>query len=501
MRKFTVVRSNRHTPASRSNPDTAHPMKRIFVCLTFVFCISVLRAQDKPAEGNRQSALVVHEWGTFTSLQDEKGNAIPGINTDDEPVPPFVHRLGNNLIAPQRTNFPGQQIFTMDYKIPGVVQPDPDVLVRLETPVIYFYPPAGWEAQAVDVHVAYPGGWLSEFYPNAVSKAPGFLQGGPGKLVGHLSGDATGELSWTGLVVGGDGGTTPSTESKVWLAPRAVKATPVVAANGEREKFLFYRGVGNVEPALRVARNGTGGLEVRDNECQQVSNIREAQRIHAAWLVDVRADGACAFKALGAVEPAQGVRATMPGGFDAREYSAENMAALRGEMHTALVGGGLFADEAEAMLNTWEVSYFKSPGLRFFYLCPRTQIDAALPLQISVAATISRVMIGRVEIVTPGQRALLKEISSGPGAEKQNRDYTSLGRFRNALVLDEQKHSPTAALNDFIGRNGLGAYDAAPPRRALAGTYGMAALVASALMVALRFGVKAGRRLLPQRRA
>jgi hypothetical protein len=34
--------------------------------------------------------LKVHEWGTFTSLQDERGTAIGGINTDDEPVPLFV---------------------------------------------------------------------------------------------------------------------------------------------------------------------------------------------------------------------------------------------------------------------------------------------------------------------------------------------------------------------------------------------------------------------------
>src|SRR5688572_8919158 len=37
--------------------------------------------------------LVVHEWGTFTSFQDARGEAIPGINVDDEPVPGFVHRL------------------------------------------------------------------------------------------------------------------------------------------------------------------------------------------------------------------------------------------------------------------------------------------------------------------------------------------------------------------------------------------------------------------------
>ena len=39
--------------------------------------------------------MVVHEWGTFTSFQDEQGQTIPGINVDDEPVPLFVHRLGD----------------------------------------------------------------------------------------------------------------------------------------------------------------------------------------------------------------------------------------------------------------------------------------------------------------------------------------------------------------------------------------------------------------------
>src|SRR5204863_2540425 len=45
-----------------------------------------LQAQPTP------EPLIVHEWGTFTSLQNEASQAIGGINTDDEPVPRFVHR-------------------------------------------------------------------------------------------------------------------------------------------------------------------------------------------------------------------------------------------------------------------------------------------------------------------------------------------------------------------------------------------------------------------------
>ena len=38
-------------------------------------------------------SLVVHEWGTFTALHAEDGSPIPGVNSDDEPVPDFVHRV------------------------------------------------------------------------------------------------------------------------------------------------------------------------------------------------------------------------------------------------------------------------------------------------------------------------------------------------------------------------------------------------------------------------
>ena len=49
--------------------------------------------------------LEVHEWGTFTSFQDERGATIAGINVDDEPVPKFVHRLGDVPIF-TRTSLP-----------------------------------------------------------------------------------------------------------------------------------------------------------------------------------------------------------------------------------------------------------------------------------------------------------------------------------------------------------------------------------------------------------
>ena len=39
------------------------------------------------------------------------------------------------------------------------------------------------------------------------------------------------------------------------------------------------------------------------------------------------------------------------------------------------------------------------------------------------------------------------------------RAYLDLGRFRNALLLDELKHHPTAGLKEFVNEFGLNGYD------------------------------------------
>lgn len=51
------------------------------------------------ASASAGDRLIVHEWGTFTSLQDERGRELAGINTDDEPVPQFVHNLNPFLLS------------------------------------------------------------------------------------------------------------------------------------------------------------------------------------------------------------------------------------------------------------------------------------------------------------------------------------------------------------------------------------------------------------------
>src|SRR5439155_2241729 len=127
--------------------------------------------------------------------------------------------------------------------------------------------------------------------------------------------------------------------------------------------------------------------------------------------------GSAAFRKLEAITP--GKDATNPllstaATFRDQEYGADNLGKLRADMRVTLIEDGLFADEADALLNTWELSYFKSAGLRLFFLVPRASTDHYPPLEIPVPAQVSRVRLGRIELVTPEHRHLLSPLAEAP---------------------------------------------------------------------------------------
>jgi hypothetical protein len=417
------------------------------------------------AAAGAQQNWQIHEWGTFTSLQDESGQALGGINTDDEPVPPFVH--GSPLAIQPHTGIPGQ----IGGK--GIPFCHPGVTMRLETPVIYFHPPPGTaNGQDADVKVQFRGGWLTEFYPDAVSDAPGQTQSDQYNFSLHpLTSDTVGHLEWDHLQIGGDWPLT-NTSAHVWTSPRDVQSAQVHDAGGESEKFLFYRGVGHMDAPLSVSRDdNTRDLLFRSH----LKNLPADQplEIRAMWLVDIQPDGKIAFRTLPSVALGQNsdeILTRTPSMFAPGEYNFANFDKLKDSLKAALVSEGLFDDEAQALLKTWEVSYFKSPGLRVFFLCPRAWTDYYLPLQISLAAQINRVMVGRIELVTPEQREKLRKLAafsptvieeqgikwaklwnaSLDHTPKTYQTYLDLGRFRNALLLDEEQKRPTPGLNVFI---------------------------------------------------
>ena len=223
--------------------------------------------------------LVVHEWGTFTSLQDETGRALGAINSNDEPLPPFVHRIGDVILND----------FSWSKGAPKALT---DVTMRLETPVVYFYPPSGTVGPIqLDVTAEFHGGLLSEFYPGA--------QGAllpAGKI--HITEKTNGKLSWHNLLVG-TGKDGPKTDSHVWLAPRAPQAASVTTAGGESERYLFYRGIGHLDAPLRVVRHGEN-LEIDDQ--RSTDRMSHGEPIQTLWLAEFAEDGSCAFRSITAAQ-------------------------------------------------------------------------------------------------------------------------------------------------------------------------------------------------------
>jgi hypothetical protein len=163
--------------------------------------------------------LVVHEWGTFTSLQDETGRSIGGLNVNDEPLPKFVHRLKPGLIRHDVADVIDPELLSKSVQ-PGHA----DVTMRLETPVVYFYPPDNQHMiPAINVSARFNGGVLSEFYPMGESKV---AEGDP--KLGHITDKTIGTLAWKNVEVSPSAADAmPVSNSHVWVSPRATAATPV----------------------------------------------------------------------------------------------------------------------------------------------------------------------------------------------------------------------------------------------------------------------------------
>jgi len=121
-----------------------------------------------------------------------------------------------------------------------------------------------------------------------------------------------------------------------------------------------------------------------------------------------------------------------------------------------LVQEGLFSDEAQAMVNTWSRSYFRTEGTRVLYLVPRAQIDQTLPLQIqaytprgAVAPThLERVFVGRVECLTPEEEARIETWLRDLGSSDAGRaaaaraGLVALGRFAEPHLQRALQESP-----------------------------------------------------------
>jgi hypothetical protein len=375
--------------------------------------------------------LVVHEWGTFTSLMGSDGTRLEGMHQEEASLPNFVYGFGK----PQAERPVSSQGRCGHIKLPcatlnnlastaqpaEVIPKNPlgaGITQKMETPVIYFYGDVG---QKVDVAIGFPQGLISQYYPKATSYSPLFNDVstlGPSQFsfnVELLSPDANEHL--------------PKTVSdSIWNPSRMVKANTILA-HGEQEKFIFYRGVGDFDAKITVKNDGQ----------RVIIQNRSKEPIHRAFILNFDGNKGV-IRDLGSIKDLQ--EAPIPNS----QLPKDAYIAMAKELIAqALIKDGLYADEAHALVNTWEKSYFLTPGIRVLYLVPEGETNAIIPLTINpVPSQLVRVLVGRVEVMSKHEEDMLvQKLMKNPSLDVR----ASLGHYaepklRRVLNILQTKPSP-----------------------------------------------------------
>jgi hypothetical protein len=353
--------------------------------------------------------LVAHEWGTFTSFSGSDGEAT-SFTPNNTDLPYFVYYRDNRNAKVRRLQHG---------------------LVSMETPVVYFY--ADREMK-VSVNVDFPKGWITEWYP--------FAHGTPGQTARS---EKTGgqSIRWNVKLTPDEPARFPfdkSNRTNHYYAARETDAVPLqVEVTGrkndddedryneselrgasvlEREKFLFYRGVGTFPPPVTVRALGGDRVRVLNNSGGRATGL---------VLVSVR-NGQIGFRAVGELESGAELTATIPPTDDAR-------ADLGAVLVKELTAAGLYEKEAKAMVKTWDSAWFGEEGTRLLYLVPRAKTDELLPITIDPKPTeLVRVLVGRHDFLTPEQEATAeKQLQRLRAAQAEisaaQAELRKLGRF------------------------------------------------------------------------
>lgn len=313
--------------------------------------------------------VVAHEWGTFTTVAGEDGQAINWLPLGGpSDLPCFVEHFKNVLFK-----FVGnaEQEGPIDY---ATARSALVGTVRMETPVLYFYSP---EDATVAVSVRFPRGLMTEWYPKAVVNQPNVVS----TVLDNPN--VVGGIDWPAVqILPNRVGEYPQGSGQShYYAARGTDAAPLSVA-GQFEKFLFYRGVASFPSLLSAALNNDGSVRITNLGQRPISNVIFFE--NRAGVMSYRLGGPLAGSA------------TL-----AKPTASASLDNLRADLVTMLVKTGLYEKEARAMVETWRDSWFEE-GTRVFYIVPPASVDEVLPLTITPSpAAIARAFVGRIEVITP----------------------------------------------------------------------------------------------------
>ena len=356
-------------------------MKAKLICLV-ALTASLRLATASSSDGE----FVAHEWGTFTSVHGADGIQLvwnPLIGTD---LPAFVY----NRNIRQGGFGPGLRF------LDGLTKSAMPTLVRMETPVIYFY---SEKERTVDVTVNFKGGRITEWYPQATRVGPYQTTNDAEWLSATRS-----FIEWSGLKILPRDTREISAEKLIrekgeshYYAARETDAnflrmaSPHARSAVEYDRDLFYRGVGSFQAPLTVS------LQADENHLQLSTKNREP--LTDLFVLTIR-KGMARYQLIDRVAATKDRTVSLESG--AFAPLSEVQGKLMAEMKSALVKQGLYLREAQAMVDTWKNQWFAEEGVRVLYLLPAKWTDDTLPLSIHPKPhEMVRVMVGRAELITP----------------------------------------------------------------------------------------------------
>jgi hypothetical protein len=414
-----------------------------------LLCLSLL-----PTYAQSTPGYTTHEWGTFTSVQG--GDGVPQVwrALESSQLPGFVYDWKHPGLRRQTT---GQFAFGK-----GAIFS----LQRMETPVLYFYAD---QEQTVDVSVKFPQGFITEWYPQAAQIGPAKMS--PPASPNPMDSNSNSQEDKTSLEHAHPAVPESLAHwSNVKILPLAQNRQVLqnlpcdqsgshyfsareTDANGlqvntvdekcsqlEREKFIFYRGVGNFETPLRVTMAGGTTVTLTNTGGEPLAHL---------FVLSV-SQGKGSFSYIDQLMPGEPGRSVPVLSANPLLPLASLKTQLRARMAEALVKEGLYAREAAAMVQTWQDSWFSEDGVRVLYVLPRAWTDRVLPLTLGPAPKqLVRVMVGRAEILPPVLEAQLSaELTKASRGDDQAKraavaQLKKLGRFAEpALRLAVASSSP-----------------------------------------------------------
>jgi hypothetical protein len=304
--------------------------------------------------------------------------------------------------------------------------------IKSETPVIYFYTP---QVQRVQVEVGFPTGLWTQWYPQALTVAPGLVQAGspPRTRDGRISWDVSVRPPDMKHSEPPDAGSSDAP----WNYARDVDAAYVVRSDQtwsrspeQWERFIFYRGLGEVPLPIQLRLDGE----------RIFASTPEREGLHHLFILKVE-NGRGAYSYATALRPDHGsIERAVPSlnGSLPLDRFVETISA---DVESRLIASGLYRKEAKAMVNTWKISYFKTDGVRVLFVLPQSWTDRFIPMRITPAPEqIVRVMVGRVELLDAARErraeAAIRDLAS-PSEGVRERAFELLrseGRYVEPIV-------------------------------------------------------------------